>query len=98
MKPYTFRVIIEPEKPRGYHGFVPLLPGLHTSGNTLGAVKKNLKEAIICHVQGILKEDFFEPPTRNGGEVFRAFESSELYPKKFLAGLSKGIKESGYFS
>lgn len=56
MKAYTFRVIIEPEKPKGYHGFVPILKGVHTCGDILEGVKKNLKEAIRCHVQGLLKD------------------------------------------
>ena len=38
---YTFRVIIEPDKPKGYHGFVPLLRGLHTFGDTIQEVKKS---------------------------------------------------------
>ncbi|MCX6713600.1 MAG: type II toxin-antitoxin system HicB family antitoxin [Candidatus Vogelbacteria bacterium] len=53
---YTFRVIIEPEKSKGFHGSVPILRGLHTFGDTMDEVKKNLKEAIICHIQGLLKE------------------------------------------
>jgi len=44
MKLYTFRVIIEPEKPKGYYGFVPLLKGVHTCGETINEVKANLKE------------------------------------------------------
>lgn len=49
---YTFRVIIEPDEPKGYHGFVPILKGLHTCGETIEEVKKNLREAIKCHIQG----------------------------------------------
>ncbi len=50
-------------------------------------------------LQGMLKEDFFvEPPTRNGGDVLEAFKATGLYSKKFLDGLSKGMKESEYFS
>jgi predicted RNase H-like HicB family nuclease len=78
MEPYTFRVIIEPEKPRGYHGFVPLLPGLHTSGNTLEAVKKNLKEAIICHVQGLVKDGEPIPQESEAFEVIQTFSGKEL--------------------
>jgi len=37
--PYTFRVIIEPDEPSGYHGFVPLLSSLHTYGKTISEVK-----------------------------------------------------------
>ncbi len=75
---YTFRVIIEPEKPRGYHGFVPLLPGLHTSGNTLEAVKKNLKEAIICHVQGLAKDGESIPQESEAFEIIQTFSGKEL--------------------
>ena len=50
-------------------------------------------------LQGMFKEDFFaEPPTRNASEVLEAFKATGLYPKKFLDGLSKGMKESEYFS
>ena len=55
MKIFSFRTIIEPDDPRGYHGFVPLLKGLHTSGETIEEVKKNLKDAIRCHVAGLYK-------------------------------------------
>lgn len=78
IKLYTFRTIIEPERPRGYHGFVPLLPGLHTFGNTIEEVKKNLKEAIICHLQGLLKDG---EPVPKEGEVFeliQTFSEKEL--------------------
>lgn len=62
---YTFRIIIEPEKDGGYHGFVPILKGLHTFGDDIADIKKNLKEAIICHkgkdiksvtLRGIIKD------------------------------------------
>lgn len=42
--------MIEPDDPKGYHGFVPLLPGLHTGGNSIKEVKKNLRDAIRCHL------------------------------------------------
>ena len=77
-KLYTFRVIIEPEKPRGYHGFVPLLPGLHTFGEDIDEAKKNLKEAIICHLQGLLKDGESIPEE---GEVF---ESIQTFSEKEL--------------
>jgi predicted RNase H-like HicB family nuclease len=43
-KIYTFRIIIEPNKPSGYHGFVPLLKGVHTQGETIEEVKEILKK------------------------------------------------------
>ena len=55
MNTYTFRTIIEPDE-KGYHGFVPLLKGVHTVGNTIEETKKNLNEAIRCHIEGLLKD------------------------------------------
>ncbi len=55
MKTYTFRTIIEPDE-KGYHGFVPLLRGVHTVGKTIEESRENLQEAIECHVEGLLKD------------------------------------------
>lgn len=78
MKQYTFRVIIEPEKPRGYHGFVPLLQGVHTYGGTLQEVKKNIKEAIRCHIQGLLKDKEAVPQEEEAFELIQSFSEKEL--------------------
>ena len=51
MRIYTYRTIIEPDE-KGYHGFVPLLRGVHTVGDTIEETKKNLEEAIRCHLEG----------------------------------------------
>ena len=81
-KPFTFRVIIEPEQDGGYHGFVPLLPGLHTQGDTLDEVKENLKEAIICHVQGLRKDKESIPQEGNVFESVQTFSERELSMKR----------------
>lgn len=78
MNPYTFRVIVEPEKPKGYHGFVPILPGLHTYGETLEEVRRNLKEAIRCHVQGLLKDREPIPQEEETLELIQSFSEREL--------------------
>lgn len=39
MKTYTYRTIIEPDED-GYHGFVPILKGVHTWGKTIEETKK----------------------------------------------------------
>ena len=57
MKTYVFRMLIEPDED-GYHGFVPLLKGLHTFGKTIEETKNNLEEAIRCHVEGLLVDEF----------------------------------------
>ena len=78
MKSYVFRTIVELEKPRGYHGFVPLLKGVHTHGSTLAEIKRNLKEAIICHVQGLLKDGEQIPQENEALELIQTFSEREL--------------------
>lgn len=78
MKYYTFRTIIEPDDPNGYHGFVPILPGVHTCGRTIREVKKNLKEAIACHVQGLIKDGEPVPREDQTIEVVQTFSEKEL--------------------
>lgn len=75
---YTFRVIIEPDQPKGYHGFVPLLRGVHTQGETIEEIKQNLKEAIICHLQGLLKDKEVIPQESEVLEVIQSISESEL--------------------
>ena len=78
MKLYTFRVIIEPEEPKGYYGFVPLLRGVHTYGETIEEVKKNLKEVIRCHVQGLVKAKESIPREEEALELIQSFTEKEL--------------------
>lgn len=78
MKTYTFRTIIEPDDPKGYHGFVPTLPGLHTCGDTIKEVKTNLKEAIRCHVDGLLKDHLPIPEEEETMEVIQTFTDKDF--------------------
>lgn len=71
MKSYTFRTIIEPDDPKGYHGFVPVLKGVHTCGETIEEVKKNLREVIICHIQGLLKDGLSVPEESQTMEIIQ---------------------------
>lgn len=41
----TYRTIIVKDG-KGYHGYVPALPGCHTDGMTIEETQKNLKEAM----------------------------------------------------
>jgi predicted RNase H-like HicB family nuclease len=52
-KSFSFRTIIEPDDPKGYHGYVPALKGVHTCGDTIEEVKKNLQDAIKCHLESL---------------------------------------------
>ncbi len=78
MKLYSFRTIIEPDEPKGYHGFVPLLKGVHTCGKTITEVKNNLKEAIKCHLQGLLKNEENIPREEDSFESVESFSEQEL--------------------
>ncbi len=73
---YVFRTIIEPDDPRGYHGYVPALPGVHTSGKTIEETKENLRDAIICHLQGLVKDK--QPLPRNDEDTIELIEKFQL--------------------
>lgn len=70
MKIYTYRTIIEPDE-KGYHGFVPLLKGVHTVGKTIEETKKNLEEAIRCHLEGLRKDNILPPQEKDSVEVIQ---------------------------
>lgn len=70
MKIYTYRTIIEPDE-KGYHGFVPLLRGVHTVGDTIEETKKNLEEAIRCHLEGLQKDGIIPPQEKDSIEAIQ---------------------------
>jgi len=78
MKNFTFRVIIEPDENNSFHGFVPALPGCHTWGYSIEETKRNLQEAIKCHIQGLLKDKQIIPETDQGMELIQTFSEKEL--------------------
>ena len=78
MTSYVFRTMIEPDDPKGYHGFVPILPGLHTCGDTIAEVKKNLREAIRCHIQGLQKDNLPIPQESDTLEAMQVFEEKDF--------------------
>ena len=75
---YTFRVIIEPDSPSGYHGFVPLLKGVHTQGETMAEIKRNLREAIVCHLQALMKDREVIPQEGEAFELIQSISAKEL--------------------
>ncbi|MBI3289798.1 type II toxin-antitoxin system HicB family antitoxin [Candidatus Microgenomates bacterium] len=72
MRTYTYRTIIEQDE-KGYHGFVPLLRGVHTVGKTIEETKSNLEEAIRCHVEGLMKDGINPPQEKDAVEVIQTF-------------------------
>lgn len=51
-----FTVVIEASEEGGYHAWCPALPGCRSQGETLEEAKKNIIEAIRCHLESLLKE------------------------------------------
>lgn len=72
MKTYTYRIIIEPDQD-GYHGFAPLLKGVHTFGKTIEKTKENLQEAIQCHLEGLVKDNILPPKQEEVIESIQTF-------------------------
>ncbi len=55
MSEYQFTVVIEPDE-KGYHAFVPALPGCHSFGDTVEEAQGNIMEAIEVHVESMLED------------------------------------------
>ena len=55
MSEYQFTVVIEPDE-KGYHAFVPALPGCHSFGDTVEEAQANILEAIEVHVESMLED------------------------------------------
>ncbi len=56
----TYRIIIEPDK-RGFHGYVPALPGCHTWGKTIMNTKKHIQEAIELYLESLFDKGELAP-------------------------------------
>ena len=80
MKTYTFRAVIEKDDP-GYHGYIPALPGCHTSGETIEETRKSLKEALQGYLEVSLEHG--DPiPKEESLEFFETIQVSAEEPKK----------------
>ena len=77
-KIYSFRTIIEPEEGGGYHGYVPVLVGLHTQGESLREVKRNLRDAIRCHIEGLLLDNEEIPREKDLIENIESFSTQDF--------------------
>jgi predicted RNase H-like HicB family nuclease len=52
---YRFLIIIE-EGEHNYSAYVPDLPGCAATGHTREEVEKNMREAIILHLEGMVED------------------------------------------
>ena len=76
MKTYTFRAVIEKDDP-GYHGYIPALPGCHTSGATVEETRKNLREALAGFLEVMIDHGDSIPKD----ESLEFFETIEVNPQ-----------------
>jgi antitoxin HicB len=53
---YGYRVIYEQLSEGGYQVIVPALPGIVTYGPTLDEARNMARDAIVCHLRGLLKD------------------------------------------
>ena len=53
---YSYTVVYEPVKDGGYQVTVPLLQGLVTYGRNFEEARDMARDAIRCHLEGLLKE------------------------------------------
>jgi predicted RNase H-like HicB family nuclease len=64
---YRFLIIIE-QGDRNYSAYAPDLPGCIATGKTLEEVKKNMREAIALHLQGMAEDNELIPTSRSLAE------------------------------
>jgi predicted RNase H-like HicB family nuclease len=53
MKSRTYKVIIEPDEPKGFHAWAPALRGCHSAGLTVAQAKRNIREAIDLYLESL---------------------------------------------
>ncbi len=64
MSEFQFTVVIEPDE-KGYHAFVPVLPGCHSFGDTVEEAKSNILEAVEVHVESLVEDGESVPVERD---------------------------------
>ncbi len=57
----NFSVVVHKEPDSAYGVTVPDLPGCFSAGDTLKEALENTKEAIECHIEGLLMDEEFLP-------------------------------------
>ena len=55
-KIYRLTIVIEADETGGYYAFCPALPGCYSQGETLEETRTNVREAIQCHLESLVKD------------------------------------------
>ena len=77
-----YAVVFE-RTPNNYSAYVPDLPGCVTTGQTLEEVERNMREAIMFHIESLKEHGELIPETPHvdrGGEGCRAAGGRTLMP------------------
>ena len=56
MSEYGYTVIYEALSEGGYHVIVPAFPGIVTYGRYIEEAREMARDAIVCHLGGLLKD------------------------------------------
>ena len=57
MVEHGYRVLYEQLSEGGYQVIVPALPGIITYGRTIEEAREMAREAIVCHLKGLVKDN-----------------------------------------
>lgn len=77
MKTLTYRIIVEPDGKKAFHGYVPALHGCHTWGKTIEETRAHLRDAIDVYLKSLI-DDGEKIPEDNGVEMI---ETISFAPK-----------------
>ena len=67
---YTYSIVLDPDlEDGGYTVTVPALPGIVTQGETVDEAVAMAKEAIQCHIEGLLADGEPVPEETEGPRI-----------------------------
>lgn len=84
MKTQTFEVIIEKDKPKGYHAYCPALHGCHSQGRSIKEARENIAEAIQGYLESLIARKKPIPRPQTGNIVVERFTIPIVLDKKLL--------------
>lgn len=79
----SYRAVIKKDG-KYYHGYVPLLPGCHTQGETIEETRKNLREAIEGWLETRIENNLPVPSPHNDIETIEHIDPNKLRISKAI--------------
>lgn len=56
METFTYRIIIEPDERKTFHGYAPALPGCHTWGKSISETRRHLRDAMQAYLKSLIAD------------------------------------------